>query len=67
MRAGPGRAISAGMTESQWMSLVASLMVLAILYPGLRRMPKDGMLRNIAIWLAIAVVLGLIYNTFGPF
>lgn len=55
------------MTESQWMSLVASLMVLAILYPGLRRMPKDGMLRNIAIWLAIAVVLGLIYNTFGPF
>lgn len=67
MRAAPGRAISAGMTESQWMSLVASLMVLAILYPGLRRMPKDGMLRNIAIWLAIAVVLGLIYNAFGPF
>ncbi len=55
------------MTESQWLSLVASLMVLAILYPGLRRMPREGMLRNIVIWLAAFAVLGLIYNAFGPF
>lgn len=67
MRAAVPRAISWTMTESQWLSLIAGLMVLAILYPGLRRMPKDGMLRNLAIWLGVFVVLGLIYNAFGPF
>lgn len=63
----PGRPHFQAMTESQWMSLVASLFVLALLYPGLRRMPREGMLRNVVIWLAAFAVLGLFYNAFGPF
>lgn len=55
------------MTQGQWISLIASLMLLAFFFPAMRRLPRDGMLRNIAIWLAIFVVLGLLYNAFGPF
>ncbi|MFM2044363.1 MAG: hypothetical protein RLY86_2939 [Pseudomonadota bacterium] len=53
------------MSEGQWMSLIASLVVLAMLFPGLRSLPRQGMLRNIVIWLVIFAVLGLLYNAFG--
>lgn len=55
------------MTQGQWISLVASLMLLAFFFPAIRRFPRDGLLRTIAIWLAIFAALGLIYTAFGPF
>lgn len=65
--AGEAKEKGNGMTEGQWMSLVASLMLLAFFYPAMRRLPRQGLLRNVAIWLGIFVVLGLLYNAFGPF
>jgi len=55
------------MTEAQWMSLVASLLLLAFFYPAIRRLPRDTLLRNVAIWLGIFALVGLAYTAFGPF
>jgi len=54
------------MTEQQWMSLVGSLLLLAILWPGIRRLPRQTMLRHVAVWLGAFAVLGLLYTSFGP-
>lgn len=55
------------MEEIQLMRLVAGIACLAILWPAMRRMPRDGLGVKIAAWLAIFIVLGLIYDQFGPF
>lgn len=55
------------MTEADLMRLIAGLAVLVLLWPTIRRLPRDGMLAKIALWLAILVGLGLFYQTFGPF
>jgi hypothetical protein len=52
------------MSESQWMSLVAGLLMLAWLLPGLRRLPLSVALRHIAIWLALFAVIGLGWNLY---
>lgn len=55
------------MTETQWMSLIAGLLVLLLVWRGMRVMPREGMMRNVVIVLLTFVVLGLFYNAFGPF
>lgn len=53
------------MSESQWMSLVAGLLMLAWLLPGLRRLPLSVALRHIAIWLALFALIGLGWNLYN--
>lgn len=55
------------MTDADIMRLIAGLAVLALLWPTIRHLPREGMLAKIALWLAILVGLGLFYQTFGPF
>lgn len=57
----------ASMTDTQIIRLIAGLAMLALLWPALRRLPRDGLLAKIALWLAIFVGLGLFYQAFGPF
>jgi predicted RND superfamily exporter protein len=54
------------MTENQIMSLVLLVLVL-VLVLRTRRLPREGILPKIAIWLAIFAALGLFYSIFGPF
>lgn len=54
------------MTDAQIMRLIAGLAVLVLLWPAIRRLPRDGMLAKIALWLAIFAGLGLFYQAFGP-
>ena len=57
------------MAEGQILQLVALLMVLFLVLPGFlyytRRAGKATLLRNIAIWLAVALVIAFLYKTFG--
>ena len=57
------------MSEGQILQLVAMLMVLGLVLPGFlyytRRAGKAALLRNIAIWLALALVIAFLYKTFG--
>ena len=57
------------MSEGQILQLVALLMVLGLVLPGFlyytRRAGKAALLRNIAIWLALALVIAFLYKTFG--
>ncbi|MBO0334495.1 hypothetical protein J0X12_12780 [Sneathiella sp. CAU 1612] len=57
------------MSEGQILQLVAMVMVLALVLPGFlyytRRTGKAVLLRNIAIWLAVALVVAFLYKTFG--
>jgi len=53
--------------ETQWMSLVALLMVAALVVPAALRRNRGVVLRNAALWLALIVVLVWIYDSFGPF
>lgn len=55
------------MGETQWMSLVALLMVAALVVPAALRRNRGVVLRNAALWLALIVVLVWIYDSFGPF
>ncbi|WP_114393329.1 DMT family transporter [Oleisolibacter albus] len=55
------------MNDSQWVSLIAGLLVLLLVWRGVRVLPRDGMLRNVVIWLVVFLLLGLAYQTFGPF
>jgi hypothetical protein len=51
------------MGSDQWLAVIAILMCLGLVLPGaLRaRRPISLLLRDIALWLAIALGLGLIY------
>ncbi|MAL79973.1 MAG: hypothetical protein CMN55_12810 [Sneathiella sp.] len=57
------------MAEGQILQLVALLMVLGLVLPGFlyytRRAGKAALLRNIALWLAAALVIAILYRTFG--
>ncbi len=57
------------MSEGQILQLVAMLAVLFLVLPGFlyytRRAGKAALLRNIAIWLALALVIAFLYKTFG--
>lgn len=49
--------------------MLASLAIVAMAFivaPSVIAMNRGKMLRNIAIWLAIFLALGLVYNNFGP-
>lgn len=55
------------MGETQWMSLVALLMVAVLVVPPALRRNRGVVLRNAALWLALIVALVWIYDRFGPF
>lgn len=55
------------MSETQWMSLVALLMVAILVVPAALRRNRGVVLRNGALWLALIVALVWVYNRFGPF
>lgn len=56
------------MTEDQWLSLIAALMVLVLIGPAvLSRQRGSNWMKSIAIWLAVLVALVWVYNQFGPF
>ena len=57
------------MTQFQILQLVALLMVLGLVLPGFlyyaKRTGKGALLRNVAIWLGVALVIALLYRAFG--
>lgn len=57
------------MTEGQILQLVGLIMVLFLVLPGFlyytRHQPMATILRNIAIWLGIALVAAFLYSLFG--
>lgn len=55
------------MSETQWMSLVALLMVAVLVVPAALRRNRGVVVRNAALWLALIVALVWIYDRFGPF
>ncbi|AWU94569.1 hypothetical protein [Azospirillum ramasamyi] len=55
------------MSETNWLSLVALLMVAVLVVPAALRRNRGVALRNAALWLAVIVALVWIYNSFGPF
>ncbi len=55
------------MSETQWMSLVALLMVAVLVVPAALRRNHGVVLRNAALWLALIVALVWAYDRFGPF
>lgn len=55
------------MGETEWMSLVALLMVAVLVVPAALRRNRGVVLRNAALWLALIVALVWIYDRFGPF
>ncbi|WP_199237670.1 hypothetical protein [Azospirillum sp. TSH64] len=55
------------MSETQWMSLVALLMVAVLVVPAALRRNRGAVLRNAALWLALIVALVWVYDRFGPF
>jgi len=57
----------AGMTENQILAAVSSVLVLILLLRGRGRLPREGLVPKIAIWLAIFAAVGLFYHLFGPF
>lgn len=54
-----------GMTENQILALISSVLVLILLLRG-SRLPRKGLLPQIAIWLAIFALVGVSYKLFGP-
>ena len=55
------------MSETDWLSLVALLMVSVLVVPAALRRNRGVALRNAALWLALIVALVWIYDRFGPF
>ena len=56
------------MDQFEWSHLIYLLILLAVVAPAILRWNWRGgvMLRNIAIWLAAAVVLAIGYRFFAP-
>ncbi len=58
------------MSEFEILRLVALLMAAGLVLPGflytMKRAKKGSMLRNVALWLLIAVIIALAYSYFGP-
>jgi hypothetical protein len=55
----------AEMTENQILALISSVLVLILVLRG-ARFPRQGLLPQIAAWLAIFAAIGLAYSFFGP-
>lgn len=53
-------------TFSMILSALFVLMLTIVVAPGILAMNRGKTLRNIALWLAIALGLALVYQTFGP-
>jgi len=53
------------MDAGSWAGLAALLLALAIVLPRVLRIRGGEALRHVALWLAIAVGLGLLYAAFG--
>jgi hypothetical protein len=51
--------------EGRWVYVIYALGLLVLLWPAARRMPRDTLLRNIAIWLALFALAGAAYKLFG--
>jgi len=51
---------------SMILSALLVLTLLVVVSPGILAMNRGKILRNIALWLALALGLALIYQTFGP-
>lgn len=50
-----------------WLSLLTTVVLAMFIMPSVIAMNQGKMVRNIAMWLAIFVVLGWVYKAFGPF
>ena len=48
------------------LSALLTLTLLVFIAPSIIAMNRGKMLRNVALWLAIALGLALVYQTFGP-
>ncbi len=55
------------MSETNWLSLVALVMVAVLVVPAALRRNRGVAVRNAALWLAVIVALVWIYDRFGPF
>jgi hypothetical protein len=53
-------------TFSMILSALLVLALLVVIAPGVLAMNRGKTLRNMALWLAIALGLALVYQTFGP-
>ncbi len=53
------------MTENQILALISSVLVLILVLRRFR-LPREGLLPQIAIWLAIFALVGVSYKFFGP-
>lgn len=53
------------MTENQILALISSVLVLILVLRG-ARLPRQNLLPQIALWLAIFAAVGLAYSFFGP-
>jgi hypothetical protein len=50
-----------------WLSLITTVVLAMFIMPSVIAMNQGKMVRNIAVWLAIFVMLGWVYKAFGPF
>lgn len=55
------------MGESDWLRLVALLMVAVLVVPAALRRNRGTWLRYAAMWLAIITALVFAWESFGPF
>ncbi|MCW2245342.1 hypothetical protein M2352_000933 [Azospirillum fermentarium] len=55
------------MNENQWMALTGLLMAAVLVVPVALRRNRGRILINAALWLAAAVGLVWLYQSFGPF
>ncbi|MBP7340535.1 hypothetical protein [Niveispirillum sp.] len=53
------------MTENQILALISSVLVLILVLRRFR-LPRERLLPQIAIWLAIFALVGVSYKFFGP-
>ncbi|GEM_PF-1404885 len=59
------------MDQFSILQLVALVMCAVLIFPSFlyyaRKSGSSVMLRNIALWLGIALIIALLYQFFGPF
>ncbi len=65
LAAAVGTAHIEGMTENQILALISSVLVLILVLRG-ARLPRQGLLPQIVVWLLIFGLVGLSYKFFGP-
>lgn len=50
------------MSGDQWVAILATVLMLLLVLPAVRRIPVSEMLRNIVIWLTLFLAAGLVYR-----